>query len=797
MARNPLAKIRNPDCELCPLNEDAETVCLMGSGPFKAKVMVVGEAPGEREDEEEEVFIGRAGKLLDDLLLDAGLDRDDCYVTNVAKCRPPENRQPTRREIRLCTSTYLTKEVEVVKPDFILPLGNAALQGVLGKSGITKHRGTKFTAHGATVFPTFHPAAVLRNPRYLEAVEADLKRFGQIVRGEARSPETKVTLVDTPAKVKGLIEHLNRADAWSYDIETNTLNEHADNAAIICIGFTWRRGHAAVVPLWHNETPWRNPQQVLDVLAPCFQNRARHIAHNGKFDARFLARFGVPVRQDFDTMLAAHMLDENRRKALESLAQLILGADAYDVGRELKAGEGAEIPFAELAKYNGKDCDYTFRLRTIFRRQLKEEPRSARIFAFLMMPAANALVDIEQNGVQVDWERWVERGGEVERKCNVLDGAMRKRIPEDKREEFNFNSPQQIARWLFEDLGLPSLRETRTGRDSTDRSVLHQLKRQSKEVQALLKYRKLDKYRTTYIGPWADHVDKNYRMHPSYKLFGTVTGRLSAENPNLQQTPRDKMIRSIIGARRGYLLVEADYSQIELRIAAMLAHERNMLRTFLAGEDIHKNTAMGITGRAPDKITGEERSLAKPVNFGFVYGMGARKFVTYARDEYDLEISEEDAERFRRKFFATYPALRAWHERQRRLVHRYHRVTSPLGRTRHLPDILSGDSGIVSEAERQAINSPVQSTASDLMLIALVKLQELSHTNPFSIVGSIHDAILFEIMKRHLKTMLPLIHSVMVDMEPARRMFGARIDVPIECDLTVGSHWKQGVEWHG
>jgi len=797
MARNPLAKIRNPDCELCPLNEDAETVCLMGSGPYKAKIMVVGEAPGAREDAEEEVFIGRAGELLDDLLRDAGLDRDDCYVTNVAKCRPPENRQPTRREIRLCTSTYFTKEVELVKPDFILPLGNAALQGVLGKSGITRHRGSKFNAHDATVFPTFHPAAVLRNPRYLEAVEADLKRFGQIVRGEARSPETKVTIVNTPDKLQRLIEHLDRADAWAFDIETNTLNEHAERAAIICVGFTWRRGQAAVVPLWHNEAPWKDPQQVLNVLAHCFQNRARHIAHNGKFDARFLKKFGAPVRQDFDTMLAAHMLDENRLKRLDSLAQIILGADDYDIGAELREGKGADIPLDELALYNGKDCDYTFRLRNIFRRQLREEPRSARIFAFLMMPAANALVDIEQNGVQVDHKRWVERGGEIERKCRVLEEAMRSRIPRDKREEFNFRSNPQIGVWIFDDLRLPSLRQTRGGRRSTDRSVLHLLKRESKEVKALLKWRKLDKYRNTYIGPWEQHVDKDWKLHPSYKIFGTVTGRLSASDPNVQQVPRDKFIRSIIRARKGYLLVEADYSQIELRIAAMVAHERNMLRVFLAGEDIHKNTAAGVTGRAHSHITDEERSLAKPVNFGFVYGMGARKFVTYARDEYDLEISETRAERFRRKFFNSYPGLRTWHERQRRLVHRYHRVASPLGRTRHLPDILSGDSGVVSEAERQAINSPVQSTASDLMLIALVRLQELSHSNPFRIVGTIHDAILFEIKERHLAEMCPLIRDVMVDMEPARRQFGARIDVPIECDLTVGTYWKEGKVWNG
>lgn len=784
-------KIADPDCTLCELHDSANNVCLMGAGSKSSEIMIVGEAPGYQEDEEGEPFIGAAGQLLNKLLDEFGkIDRDECYITNVAKCRPPQNRTPTRKEIKICVEEYLIKEIDRVEPRWVLALGNAALQGVLGKSGITKHRGTRYEFPDFTVMASFHPAAVLRNPRYGTELAADLERFGKLTRGEDGTPTTKVRMIRTAAQMKWLLRKLNSVKAFAYDIETNGLQEYRSDSKIVSIAFTWNAGESVFIPIHHKQTPWKNPQQVLDALVSVMKDSpAKKIAHNGKFDARWLAQFGVEVTQTFDTMLAAHMLDENRAKGLKPLSQLFLQADAYDLGDELKDAENVSL--VKLATYNAKDTDYTFRLYQTFRKELWEEKRVAKVFKHLMIPASNALVPIERRGIQVDWERWLDRNVKTSANIKRLEDHMKEQyVKKSKRGNINFNSPIQVAEWLFGDLDLEILEETKTGNPSTKESVLLQLAREHKVAAILLKYRKWKKYSTTYLGPWAKWADEDMRIHPTYKLFGTVTGRLSCTDPNLQQVPREPFIRGILGARKGYVFVEADYSQIELRIAAMLAHEKRMLRMFAQGADIHMNTAVEMTGKTPDTVEKEERKKAKAVNFGFLYSMGAEKFVTYARDNYGVDITLPEAEAFREKFFASYPALRPWHERQKRLAHRYKRVHSAIGRVRHLPDIDSRDKGVRGEAERQAINSPVQSLASDFTLLAMILLSQLG----LSILGLVHDALLFEMHEDEVEKTLPIIKQTMENL-PLQELFELDVTVPIEVELKVGTHWSEGEVW--
>jgi DNA polymerase-1 len=308
----------------------------------------------------------------------------------------------------------------------------------------------------------------------------------------------------------------------------------------------------------------------------------------------------------------------------------------------------------------------------------------------------------------------------------------------------------------------------------------------------MIKYRKWAKYLNTYLEPWRyEHMDDRGRIHSNYKLFGTVTGRLSGEG-GIQQVPRDPFIRSIIGAEPGWLFVAADYSQVELRIAAMLAGEKRMLRQYLRGEDIHMIRACRMTGKLSVDVTKEERKKAKAVNFGYIYGMSWQKFMLYAFENYELEITAEEAERDRELFFEDYPGLRPWHERQRRLANRYQRVVSPIGRVRHLTSILSQDKDVRSEAERQAINSPVQSLASDLMLFALIRLHKMMPAREARIVGTVHDSILFEVRVEHVHKWAPIIRMVMEDMDRVRQTFGAEITVPIVADIEIGTHWAEG-----
>jgi uracil-DNA glycosylase family 4 len=789
-------KIRDPDCTLCPLHESAEYVCLMGAGKRRARIMVVGEAPGQREDDSGQAFVGPAGRLLDEVLGSAGLSRDECYITNVAKCRPPENRAPEwGTEAKVCSNAYLSEEIRVVQPEYILALGNTALKALTGKSGITKHRGTRVAVGNAWVIPAFHPAYILRSPFHRSALDADVQKLARLYRGDAEldsAKPTRIKIARTVAHLKWLRSKLMQVPVISYDIETNfhrKVQEYADwhpEWRIVSISFSWEEGQAVVVPLHHPDTPWKDPNRALRFLKPCLERTdARYIAHNGKFDARGLSRVGVFVPQTFDTMLAAHMIEENRLKGLEPLSEILLGIESYKIGVGDKGAHNFRL--ADLCKYNGQDTDYTMRLYNFFKPELEKEPRIKRVFTKLMMPASNALTRVEAIGVYIDPERYDDRLDATVAKRDEVEAELRRSCG-----DINLRSPQQVAKWIFGELGLPIIQKTKKGAPSTAESVILRLAREHPELRLLLEYRKWEtKYLRTYFAQWAN-VDKNHRFHAQYKLFGTVTGRLSGD---FQQVPRDPFMRSIIGAPPGWTFVEADYSQVELRIAAWLANERNMLSLFAMGEDIHLATAVQVSGKRPEDITSEERKKAKAVNFGFLYGMGAPKFQSYAFDNYGVVVSDAEAQAARSRFFEAYPGLLPWHDRQRRLVHRYGRVHSPLGRVRHLPTVQSSDRGVVAEAERQAINSPVQSCASDIMLLSLVRLHALLPQPRARIVGTVHDSILFEVRDDYVDAALPQIKETMEDLTELERKFGARPTVPIDVEIKVSQHWGEGNVW--
>jgi DNA polymerase-1 len=258
----------------------------------------------------------------------------------------------------------------------------------------------------------------------------------------------------------------------------------------------------------------------------------------------------------------------------------------------------------------------------------------------------------------------------------------------------------------------------------------------------------------------------------------------------MQQVPRDLCIRSIIGTQAGWKFIEADFSQIELRIAAMFSGDRSLLRAFNTGGDPHRETAAAVLGKAPEAITKEERKMAKAVNFGFLYGMGWRKFKIYAKEKYDVIVTDEEAQAYRTAFFEKYSALPAWHARQRRLVRTLGQVQSPTGRIRHLPSISSVDDGVQSEAEREAINSPVQGFASDLTVLAMVILHDKLDPSRCRIIGNVHDSIMFEATDDYAEEASGLIKHTMEHL-PVQRLFGYKMTVPIEAEVTIGNHWGE------
>jgi DNA polymerase-1 len=276
------------------------------------------------------------------------------------------------------------------------------------------------------------------------------------------------------------------------------------------------------------------------------------------------------------------------------------------------------------------------------------------------------------------------------------------------------------------------------------------------------------------------------KLHTQYNIARTATGRLSAQEPNLQQVPRINEIRSLICPHDGKVFIEADYSQIELRVAAFIAHAESMKNVYRKGGDIHTSTACKLAyTTAPTK---EERTKAKAANFGFLYGMGWKSFKDYAYDNYGLELTDDEAMEMRRAFFQAYPELITWHETQRSVVRVHKKVVSPFGRVRHLFDVTSPDKAIASGAERQAINTPVQSMASDMTVLAMIELDKVLDSTKASIVGQIHDAILIEVDEDYADEALEITKLIMEDL-PIEEIFGVKLDLPIVADAQISSSW--------
>lgn len=794
--KSPLDHLADHSCELCPLHEETERVCIMGSGNPKNRIMILGEAPGGNEARTGRVFSGPAGKLLDDALDKAGIRREDVYVSNVVKCRPEDNARPQRVEWEACR-VYLEREVAAVRPTHTLLLGNSALQAVARKSGITKQRGVRLAVkddvwRGCVVMATIHPAYVLRNPGQHSTFQEDVRRFARAIKGEFRAVPVRPIGVNTIAGLRRVRRLLEGATHVAYDVE-NAFSPWDDGWHLVCLGLTVDGEKSYVIPLDHPESPfekrWRD---VLRYIKPALERPdLKLVAQNGKHDNVQLSGGGVYLRHTFDIMLAAHLLDENRPKNLGFLSQSILGADIYKgMAGDLKDGKAYKVPLKPLMRYNGFDTGYTHQIYPKLKSELSAHPRLLRLFVKLMMPASHMIQEVEARGFYVHQKRLYHRMAELQGHIDKELKIIRKQVPKDMRETFNPNSTQQLGRWLFSSkkkggLGLSPLIWTDTGQPSTKEAVLlHYI--DNPAVVALMRYRTLQlKWMNTYLLPWSLKLDERSRLHTFYKLFGTVTGRLSGD---MQQVPRDSFIRSVIGAPKGWRFIQADYSQVELRIAAHISRERRMLRSFLLGEDLHLQTATSLTGLSADDVSKEQRKLAKSVNFGFIYGMYPKKFQDYAFENYGLKVSQGEAELFRKQFFETYPDLLKWHDRQRRLVHANRQVQSPIGRVRHLPDVLSGDRGVVMEAERQAINSPVQSMASDMMLFAMVQLHKELDPSECFMVGTLHDGIFAECKEDKVDKWEPIIKEVMETL-PLKKTFGCELSVPIISDVEHDQYW--------
>lgn len=503
--------------------------------------------------------------------------------------------------------------------------------------------------------------------------------------------------------------------------------------------------------------------------------KAKLVWQNGKFDTLFIKQklgFLLPIHHD--VMLMGTAYDMTAEHGLKKMAQNYLGVEDWDIDKKTKTGKGDKTILKKYLKY---DVKYTWKLFKFFNERMNSTQK--RIYKSLLLPAYKMYRKTEQNGIYIDLDGLEKVKKEYESKQAETLAALKNEY------DINWNSPQQVQNVLFNEEKLPTIKlSEKTGKPSCDAKVLKKLSSMGYKLpEKILDYKFYYGANTKFTSRWGEYAKYDGRIHPNFNITNVVTGRTSCSDPNLQQVPRNKTLRSLFTAPKGRVFLEADYSQIELRVAAHIAQDKNMLKIYREGGDIHTETARTLCGGEPTK---EERNKAKAVNFGFLYGMQAKGFVAYAFDNYGVVFTPEEAERYRELFFQRYSGLLPWHSKMEQLCEANGGVSNMFGRFRSLPKIYSQFQWERNEAVRRAINSPVQGTASDLLLCSAVQImKELEPKYDLKIVGTVHDSILADVPIECAEDCVADMKRIMAHPQILDE-FGIEFSLPIECDIGVG-----------
>jgi DNA polymerase-1 len=694
-----------------------------GFGPEQADIVLVGEAPGPTEARKGMPFVGRAGQLLNTVLKEVGIERDNCYLTNTCSCAPEPIRTPKPKEIASCLPR-LKQEILSRKPKVIVALGNVAMKALIGRSGIKDWHGAPVWSEelGAVVVPAYHPAAVLRSPRLYQELKTDLEKVALLLQGKLEpvrqeSGDVQTVVLQDADGVFELVERLRQLPEVALDVEVASTGE------LLCIGFSWKPGTAVVVTKEALERA--DAREALNKVL----GNIKIIGHNLKYDLQVLWRNGLTAaRTGADTMLEHYVMDETPgTHGLKQLAKDYLNMPEYDAELKPFHKKGFEnCPKDILYKYNAKDASYTYQLHRLFQGMLT--PENHAVLNNLLYPASDVLARMESLGVLVDKALLTRMDSEY---AAAIDDLLKK-LQEAVGHPFNPNSYKQLLDVLYRELNLPV-----PGRLSTDSDALEAIREYHPVVGFLLDYRAKKKIHSTYIKALLEAIDENGRVHTTFNLHGTVTGRLSSSDPvNLQNIPRESDIRRIFIATPGYTLVEGDLSQAEVRGLAYYSKDKNLIDAILAGGDMHVRTACLMFKVKPEEVTKEMRQKAKRLTFGVIYQMSANALAQ------ELEITEAEAAELIEAYFAAFPQAREWIEETKREVLRTGKVSTPFGRTRRFGYISDENR---NEVLRQAVNAPIQSLASDVTLSALIRAGKALENNPNTrLLLTVHDSILLE-----------------------------------------------------
>lgn len=793
--------------------------------------MIIGDAPSAMNMAKGEYLTGKPGRILVDELESLGLT--EYYATGVVKCQPPEGKKVEPSECKACAG-YIQDELREQKPKYVLVMGATAAKSVVKAANLSSVVGKLIEKDGITYVPCYSPAYVLRDPSKELEFKRVLKRFVDLTKGvaEAEWVEPRIRVIDR-SNLDEFMDKFSQESEFVCDLETSGLDWYNPDSYINCAGFFLPKTGSGELPeawvLPIRKAPTLPADAQLKLLR-WMQEQGKHVVNqNWKFDSLWLwKKMGVEFFNSDDTMLMHYNLDENTPHGLKENARLWLNAPDYDLTTSEKKGN---VDAMKLFTYCGRDALRTWKLKQKYARELMKDKETRNIYQYLTMPASRMYEVIEREGHHVNLERRAKTKAELEikladslRELNGLVGY-----------EVNWNSPKQVGEALYGTLGLTPTVFTDKGAPSTGEQALVNMG-DHPIVKVLMDYRSHQKMLSTYIDGWDEYMVGD-RLYLGTKLHGTVTGRYSSR---LHQVPRDGTIRNLIEAPEGWTFVQADLSQAELRIAAVVSSDPELTRCYIKGIDVHWKTSMsnlrlqgsgklmdlardtvGRWGKDPsapvnqiidwmmemghdkaielNKHWKEVRKQAKAVNFGFLYSMGAKKFTEYAKVNYGWDVTIQEAQQIRDSFFATYASLPNWHDRQKSMVRIDGFVRSLSGRKRRLPGIWSPDRSMMAECERQAINSPVQGFIGDLKVMGMLSiyhnLQVPDKGAKLKVKAEVHDSILMWVKNEYLDEMLPKIKHYMEHPELLNQ-WGIIFPVPIVADLEVGT-WGAGKTWHG
>jgi DNA polymerase-1 len=588
-------------------------------------------------------------------------------------------------------------------------------------------------------------------------------------------------LITQPEERKELLELLLKQSQVCFDTETTDIDAlHAD---LVGMSFSYKAREAfyVAVPADFNEA-----KSIVEEFLPFFTSKSiEKIAHNIKYDLKVLNRYGISVAAPtFDTMVAHYLINPESKQGMDFLAEFYLKYQPIYIETLIgKKGKGQgnmrDLKPEEISDYACEDADITFQLKQLFEPEIQKE-HLKELFYEMEMPLVEVLKDMEQEGIAID----VAGLKDYSKQMEITLTELEKNIKKEAGMDFNVDSPRQLGDILFDVLKISSkAKKTKTGQYATSEDILQKHEKDHPIIPMILEYRQLRKLKSTYVDPLPTMTDRiDGRIHTNYMQTVTATGRLSSNNPNLQNIPirtdKGKEIRkAFIPRNEEFTLMAADYSQIELRIIAALSKDNNMIEAFSSGQDIHKATAAKVFNVSLEEVTRDQRSAAKAVNFGIIYGQSAFGLAQ------NLNISRTEAKSIIDAYFEQYSTIKTYMDGAVSQARDKGYVETIMQRRRYLPDINSANAVVRGFAERNAVNAPIQGSAADIIKMAMVSVYRAMKQHPLKskMILQVHDELVFDVHKSEMDLMKKLVEEAMEN--------AVKLVVPMEVELQFGENW--------